>query len=146
MYMLSTKKGLILNLVLSLVAITLVLVGLNYESPNKVKKQSEEEEREEQIRVYLEVNDGTTLLRYDTKLGEDSSLLDFLNALREEKKITFEKTSYSEGEVVESINGLAKTSTFGWVLYINGIKQEQEIQNLPLKKNGVYRYVYEPNN
>lgn len=137
------KKGLVLNLSLSFVAVALVVWGLTAEIPNKVKEPKEEDVEEEQNRVYLEIVNGDSTLRYDEKLSEDSKLFDFLNTLREENKITYEKTSYSTGEIVESINGIANTPSSQWVLYINGEKQKPEAEGVVLTRNSVYRFVYE---
>lgn len=92
---------------------TPAILNLEEESENSIPEEAE---------VLSSINLSVDGKIYETRVGEGSTVMDAMQKIAGESKLTFETRIFPGiGEFVESINGKKEGDGFHWFLYINGM-------------------------
>lgn len=113
--------------ILAILYILLIVVGFFYVRQTlKTGSQDIDSKQEEKdsIKTFfttatLNINNGTTTVSHQAKLLNTNSVLDLLDALRNEKKLTYETTMYIYGTEISEVNGVPATDGYKWKVYFN---------------------------
>jgi hypothetical protein len=116
-------------------------VNINTEQNLQTQENTQTEKIPDQKNLAtLEINS----TKYTTEISENISIYDFMNKLREEKKIDFkEKTYTAMGAFVEEINNIKNTGEQNWIYYVNNQKANIGISNYQIKPGDVVSWKYE---
>lgn len=144
--MFESKKSVVLLFLSSLFVVGVLLWASTLSQSSKVSRNGTYKNASKKlVRVNLEVAIGTNVTKFSEKIEDDSSLKSLMEQLRKANKIGYELTGFTYGDVLTSINGVNNDMTSGklWVLYINGVKSKDLINNIKVQKGYTYRWSYE---
>ena len=75
---------------------------------------------------------------------KETTVYDFMNELRNERKITFTEKNYTGmGKFIETINGIQGNGNQNWIYYVNNQKAEVGVSNYKIKSGDVVSWKYE---
>lgn len=109
----------------------------NRPPPNIPRISGEEKSRGQAI---LEINGNS----YQYEIAEKTSVYDFMNKLRAERKINFTEKNYTGmGKFIVSINGVKGDRNKNWIYYVNGKEANVGVSNYKIKSGDIISWKYE---
>ena len=106
-------------------------------------KLSQKEEKKELIKpnpvdVSLIVTDLKSKKEFTYTMQDDQTINDLLNKVREDKKILFEISRYTDHIEIIEVGGNSNPTGYKWALFEGATDSTNEIDKELLKSNGVY--------
>ncbi|MBI3888914.1 DUF4430 domain-containing protein [Candidatus Nomurabacteria bacterium] len=77
----------------------------------------------------------------------ETSVYDFMDKLRSEKKINFTEKEYTGmGKFIDSINEIKNNNSMSWIYYVNGVEASVGVSNYKIKIGDMVSWKYEKSN
>lgn len=106
----------------------------------QIKELPEKEVTTKASLATLEING----VPYQTQILEPTSVYDFMNKLKNERKIAFkDKTFIGIGKFIEEIDGIRSDGDRYWIYYVNGKKATIGVSNYEINSGDVVSWKYE---
>ncbi len=140
--MLKTKTQKI-TVIFILILICIFLISIYQKKPNRNPNRQDLLKTKQVLPVnniaFLEVSG----VKYETSIQQEISVYDFMQKLKDERKIDFESKNYTGiGKFIESINEV-KNGDKSWVYYVNNKKAEIGVSNYKIKNRDIVSWKYE---
>ncbi|MEK7595382.1 MAG: DUF4430 domain-containing protein [Patescibacteria group bacterium] len=144
----SEEKKKVLVLLLASASVLLSIAYLYFQKPaakSVAEKKEEKNQKPSRFRIDLTIINGKTLQNFQPKVDEGSTILDFMEDLRQKDELKYEITKYSYGNIIESINTVENNKQLGmsWKLYINNNLSEELIDKTKVDRDNKYKWIYE---
>ncbi len=107
-------------------------------------KEEEVIERKEDKKQTEDVYDFNAVLIYDNgkeikelkeKMRNTDTILEFLKELRDHGKLIYEKTDYTYGIQIDSVNKIIPSDNYVWSIFLNGEDVTKDIGKIRVQKN-----------
>lgn len=107
-------------------------------SENVRQKREEDVDIEEVYKIDITLNyyDGSSQKQLSEVMKNTDDIMNFLNELRQRKKIVFEKIEYTYGTEIESVNGVLPKEGYKWAIIEDGKDITLDIENIKVPKDG----------
>lgn len=136
------KKKLTIAYVIGLVFLAVFIrYSLNQDPIKVTEKESEQRVEVKPVEVTLKIQETGLNLQERIRMTNQDTILDFLEKLREEERITFEKTAYTHGTKLDHINNVYPNENQRWAVFLESNPSKEityKIGDVKLQDKEIY--------
>lgn len=113
------------------------------ENPEKpINNENKNTVTQKTTQAYLEIES----VRYTSNIAQNTSVYDFMNKMRVEKKINFKDKTYTGmGKFIYEINDVKNIGSKNWIYYVNGEKAQVGVSDYKINPNDIVSWKFEDN-
>lgn len=122
-----------------------VATVLKTRSVQVLEKQPAEDTIEvKPVKVSLQVREGNATNVYSYTLRNIDTVVDLMDKARDDKKIYFEKTQYTNRITIDNVNNSKSNEASGWRIFINNKDITDQMDSWKLIDNETYQLMLVP--